>query len=97
MVESETPHRMFSQHDRGNKKTLPYGVPAIEQYQIEYTYRQKKGKEFLKFLALFLDKHCFCVHGSYFDFIDMPSLRSARYICLQQIRYVFAALKLDMI
>jgi len=76
---------------------MTHGVPAIEQYQIEYTYRQKKGEEFLKFLALFLDKHCFCVHGSYFDFIDMPSLRSARYICLQQIRYVFAALKLDMI
>ena len=32
--------------------------------------------------APFLDKHCFCVHRSYFDFVDMPSLCSARYICL---------------
>ena len=53
---------------------------AIEQYDIEYTYRQEKGEKLLKFLAFFLDKHCFCVHRSYFDFVDMPSLCSARYI-----------------
>ena len=45
---------------------------AVEQYEIENTYRQKKDEKLLKFLVLFLDKHCFCVHRSYFDFVDMP-------------------------
>ena len=26
---------------------------AVEQYEIEYTYRQEKGEKLLKFLALF--------------------------------------------
>ena len=55
---------------------------AVEQYEIENTYQQEKDEKLLKFLVLFLDKHCFCVHRSYFDFVDMPSLCSARYICL---------------
>ena len=50
---------------------------------VEYvTYRQEKDREFLSSLSSFFDKHCFCVHRSYFDFVDMPSLCSARYICL---------------
>ena len=57
-------------------------VLAVEQYEIENTYRQEKDEKLLKFLVLFLDKHCFCVHRSYFDFVDIPSLRSVRYICL---------------
>ena len=32
-----------------------------------------------------------------YSIVDMPSLSSARYICLRQIRYAFALLKLDMI
>ena len=55
---------------------------AVEQYEIENTYRQEKDEKLLKFLVLFLDKHCFCVHRRYFDFVDMPSLCSPRYICL---------------
>ena len=50
-------------------------VLAVEQYEIENTYRQEKDEKLLKFLVLFLDKHSFCVHRSYFDFVDMPSLR----------------------
>ena len=77
-------------------------VLAVEQYEIENTYRQEKDEKLLKFLVLFLDKHCFCVHRSYFDFVDMPSQNAMRYarldiFALQQIRYVFAMLKLDMI
>ena len=31
----------------------PYGVLAVEQYEIEYTYRQEKDEKSLKFLVLF--------------------------------------------
>jgi len=72
-------------------------VLAVEQYKIEYTYRQEKDEKLQNFSSFFLDKHCFCGHRSYFNFVDMPSLCSARYIALRQIRYVFASLKLDMI
>ena len=36
----------------------PTGWLSVEQYEIEYTYRQEKDEELLKFLVLFLDKHC---------------------------------------
>ena len=43
---------------------------------------RKRTRNRRNFSSFFLDKHCFCVHRSYFDFVDMPSLCSARYICL---------------
>ncbi len=79
------------------QKKRAHRVLAVEQYEIENTYRQEKDEKLLKFLVLFLDKHCFCVHRSYFDFVDMPSLCSARYICLAANSICFAMLKLDMI
>ena len=35
---------------------------------IEYvTYQQEKDEELLKFLVLFLDKHCICGHRCYYQ------------------------------
>ena len=37
---------------------------------------------FLHSLSSFLCKHCICGHKCDYSIVDMPSLRSARYICL---------------
>ena len=52
----------------------------------------------ITFSVLFFGKHCICVHRSYFDFVDMPSLRSARYICLaaNSICFRFAQARYDI-
>ena len=50
------------------KKKTCHAVLAVEQYEIDYTYRQGKDEKLLKFLVLFFDKNCFCVHRSYFYF-----------------------------
>ena len=47
------------------------------------TYRQEEDREcFLHPLSSFLCKHCICGYKCDYSIVDMPSLRSARYICL---------------
>ena len=42
----------------------------------------KGQRMFLHSLSSFLCKHCICGHKCDYSIVDMPSLRSARYICL---------------
>ena len=35
-------------------KNPPHGMPTVEQYEIEYTYRQEKDREFYVLCPLFL-------------------------------------------
>ena len=53
---------------------------------------------FLHSLSSFLYKHCICGHKCDYSIVDMPSLRSARYICLaaNSICFRFAQARYDI-
>ena len=53
---------------------------------------------FLHSLSSFLCKHCICGHTCDYSIVDMPSLRSARYICLaaNSICFRFAQARYDI-
>ena len=50
--------------------------------RIRYLPTGRGQRMFLHSLSSFLCKHCICGHKCDYSIVDMPSLRSARYICL---------------
>ena len=73
-------------------------VFAVEQYEIENTYRQEKDEKLLKFLVLFFLTSTASVSTEAILILSIcRHFARLDIFASQQIRYVFATLKLDMI